>query len=112
MTENDARNWLKGLKDSDLVKILIEYHQTKHGICERILGVPTGTENWIARAYQRAEHLRNVEANFGKLVNGIHQLMEDGIWNTKEIHCSNCMGTGKTGENSCCICKGTGYRKI
>ena len=110
MTKEEAESWLTNLDHDKLVQILQEHRELKNGLCERILGIPCGSDDWIMRSFRKADHLRKCEKQLRITMAGMVKLMEESSLNTLITSCPNCMGSKTINDESCCVCYGTGRR--
>lgn len=109
LNKKDAENWLLRLNKEDLIKLIIEHNELKQGLCARVLYTPIGCDDWINRAIRRARELDDSEISFRRVVHKLAGLiLSEKV--RKSDRCSNCSGTGRTQEETCCICRGTGLR--
>jgi hypothetical protein len=47
-----------------------------------------------------------------KIVNMESELLEEIKWKTLHDKCRNCRGSGEVNGAACCICRGSGGRKL
>ena len=107
------KEWWEKMSEEDKFKLFLEWRQMKQGLCAQTLCVPTGTEDFIARAIRRAEHLSRCEGQLQKQIASLKAMIIDTHQHTHMRECWNCMGRKRTtDDNSCCICGGTGVRPL
>lgn len=106
----EAAEWLEQMSSEKAAQIVLEHYHLKQHLCAQRLGVPTGCDDWVARAIERGEHLRECEMQLRLLLDKGSAMLAEVKWKTRHTECTNCRGTGRTGENACCICRGTGAR--
>lgn len=115
MTIEQTKKWYDGLSEEERVKKLHEWWQLKQILCAQTLLVPTGTDNWIARAIRRAEHLTACRGHLRSVLRTLAGVVEETTQKDfREFpECHNCCGTGTTSDrNTCVCCHGSGKRVL
>lgn len=108
MLFHEAEKVLDSMKREDLIQLVRDHYKLKQHLCAQTLVVPTGCDDWMDRAIERAAHLRECEIQLRKVIDGCGLILSDAKWATKKTVCTNCRGTGIVQGDSCCICRGTG----
>ncbi len=112
ISDREADEWIAGMKPDGIRKIVQEYHALRQALCAHVLLVPTGSDDWIDRAIKTAQRLKTGENAMRRLVYGVENLCAQARNDVRETACQNCMGRGNVGDDSCCICRGTGLRQL
>lgn len=111
LTVKQAEELFQQLSHEQVIEMLREYRFVRNAVCERTLGVPTGTANWPHRALRRAKHMRDCEQVLRQVMGNMEAAIITGKAQLREMDCSNCCGTGSTSLGSrCSICGGNGWR--
>jgi len=109
MNIEEAKVWLERMGPEAAAKVVHEHHHLKQHLCAQILTVPTGCDDWVQRAIDRARYMRTCENKLGILLQEASALFAKAKWDTRIEECWNCRGTGRvSGGEQCPICKGTG----
>ncbi len=108
LTREQVKPWLGKMDEGAVLDMLREHHFMKQQICANELGVPTGADDWLARASQRARDLRNCENELRKVISKGAELLANAKWKIRQTACFNCRGGGLVAGEPCCICNGTG----
>ncbi len=111
MNIDEAKDWLDQMSEEQQVQIIKDHHQLKQELCAKILGVPTGCDDWVNRSLKRAVNLRSCEHHLRVLITGTSTLLEQAKWDTFIEECSNCQGTKRVQGEPCCSCQGTGRHR-
>lgn len=112
ITDAEADKYIAEMKPETIRKIVQEWHTLKQGLCWQTLLVPTGADDWVQRSIATARRLKRAEGAVRKLIYGVENLCAEARNDVRETTCGNCTGSGEVGENSCCICRGTGLRLL
>ncbi len=108
IARQDAERWLDGLEREGLITLIAEFYALKQNLCAQVLGIPTGTSDWVDRAIEQAENLR-------KRSNLLYRIIHRGLAELQEAQevllsekCPNCRGEKTVGNETCVICHGLG----
>ena len=112
ITDKEADQWIAGMKPEAIRKIVQEYHALKQGLCDRVLLVPTGADDWVDRAIAAGGRIKECELQLRKFVNTVETACIDARFGVQGTTCTSCMGSGVVSDNSCCSCAGTGIRRL
>lgn len=110
ITDDEAESWAKSLDQDNLIQILKEYDVLRNTVCERVMGVVTGTDNWLERSVCKAMTLVNSERAFRTTIAKMQMISSEAEAVERETRCGNCWGTGRTRNSRCSVCRGTGMR--
>ena len=110
ITDLEADEWIAGMKPEQVRTIVQEWHALKQALCAQILSVPTGADDWVDRAIHAANRARRAEGALRKLIYDVENSSATARNEVRETTCTNCIGTGRIGDHSCCVCHGTGSR--
>lgn len=108
MTRDEAEKWFDRMGRDAQITMLIEHDKLRQHLCAQTLGVPTGADDWVSRAVERGQHLRECENQLRQVISGCGTILAAAQWATKKTICTNCRGSGVIAGESCCICRGTG----
>lgn len=118
-------SWFDRMTRDEQVQALIDRETLRQEVCARGLVVPTGAEDWVARAVRAAnisknymrqgQNLRDVLAKHSAVLDLIPEIkdaLERFDRGTLYVECQNCMGrkgfTDANGTQQCFVCLGTG----
>lgn len=68
LTDNEADDWIATMNPAAIRKIIKEYHTLRLSLCSHIMGVPTGANDWVDRAIERAVQLSMAENTLRSLI--------------------------------------------
>lgn len=108
MNKDEAAKRLEQMGPEKAAQVVFEHYHLKQHLCAQRLGVPTGCDDWVQRAIERGEQLRERETQLLILLDKGSAMLAEVKWKIRKEQCTNCRGTGRVGENQCCICRGTG----
>jgi hypothetical protein len=109
MNKEEAAKWLEQMGPEKAERVVFEHYHLKQHLCAQRLGVPTGCDDWVQRAIDRATHLRECETQLRILLDKGSAALQEAKWKTRHTECWNCRGTGRhSGGDECCVCRGTG----
>lgn len=108
MNLKEATEYAKKLTPEKMGEILHEHYHLKQNLCAKVLGTPTGAEDWLENSIERAMNLRESDHQLRKVIREGKAMLEEAQWRTKQTVCFNCRGRKRVGEEACCVCGGTG----
>ena len=112
LSDDEVDNWMATMSPVAIRKIVKEYHTLRLSLCPHIMGIPTGADDWIDRAIERAVQLSKAENTLRSLIGKVEVAAADARNNMVDFQCRNCRGSGQVSNASCACCRGTGTKSI